>query len=152
MMKLCGRPIKPTSTRCPSAWSLTSADAPLIDAEFSGGGNHVLELTNVGTEPTKVLEVMINERLDCSTINQSTLSYNHGIKEMYSLEDRHKFWVSGFEVNDKTKKVMAKPPRELNIGDGADWYANCNIVRVTSTTDKGRGFLLSSGVGTIPTC
>src|SRR5262249_4774196 len=40
-------PIKPTSTRCPSAWQPTTAEAPLIDAEnlFRQPGPLQLELS-----------------------------------------------------------------------------------------------------------
>jgi hypothetical protein len=52
-----------------------------------------LVVKNIGTGPTKITDIMINERTDCSALTPDALQYIYYIHHPCSLEDRHKFWV-----------------------------------------------------------
>jgi hypothetical protein len=101
-----------------------------------------LEITNVGTTPVRILDVVVNERDDCSTIGLTS--------NTFSKDYLHKIWVADgtfmyigekdgslFEIG--TNRKLSVEPRILKIGESAYWVPRCltNYVRVSVTTDGG---------------
>jgi hypothetical protein len=103
--------------------------------------NNSLVIKNVGTQPIKITDVLVNERLECSAISPIELTERFFIKKSYNVDERHKLWVSGFsyqQVGPLQNQISSiNPPTEPDVGDSQRWQALCNIVRVTVTTDKG---------------
>jgi hypothetical protein len=71
---------------------------------------NLLTIQNVGNKPITIQKLLVNDRSDCS--------------------------VSRFILGLGPNTPMGETPT-LNIGDGAAWTSNCNIVRVTVESDRG---------------
>ena len=96
---------------------------------------------NIGNQPIKVIDLVVNERQDCSAVAPIELKEGLLIRQTYDVQERHKFWVNGYNYQRvapyENRISSINPPTVLNIGDSRRWQALCNIVRVTVTTDKG---------------
>jgi hypothetical protein len=76
----------------------------LFDAAHDG---KVLEMTNVGSKPVKLIRITVNDRIDCS--------------------------VSRLSFVDSSPPF----PTVMKIGDQLSLVSSCQIVRVTVETDQG---------------
>jgi hypothetical protein len=120
-------------------------------------------IQNVGTDPITILDVVVNDREDCSTVNVERIeAFVHtqyatedGMARLdkikkSSKEDLHKLWVftgGSLDVQlDFSKPYIALPsvigewpgkPKTLKVGDVEEWDTMCNIVRVGVKTDRG---------------
>jgi hypothetical protein len=120
-------------------------------------------IQNVGTDPITILDVVVNDRDDCSTVNVERIeAFVHtqyatadGMARLdkikkSSKEDLHKLWVftgGSLDVQlDFSKPYIALPavigewpdkPKTLKVGDAEEWDTICNIVRVSVKTDRG---------------
>jgi hypothetical protein len=103
--------------------------------------DNTLVVKNIGNQPIKVIDMVVNQRQDCSAVAPIELKEGLLIRQAYDVEERHKFWVNGFNYQRvapfENRISSVNPPTELNVGDTRRWQALCNIVRVTVTTDKG---------------
>jgi hypothetical protein len=112
-----------------------------LDLEVRAFPGNFLLIKNIGTQPIKVLDIMVNERLDCSVVAPIEPIEGLFIKRTYDVQERHKLWVNGFNYQRaapfENQITSINPPTELNIGDSRRWQALCNIVRITVTTDIG---------------
>jgi hypothetical protein len=101
-----------------------------------------LEIVNVGSMPTKVIDVIVNGRDDCSTIEVSDPSF--------SKDYLHKIWVAngyfmyvgvkdGKLIRIGSDRVLTTDPITLKSGDSAYWVPRCmaNFVNATITTERG---------------
>lgn len=111
---------------------------------FSGDNLHLdvttqsrlLSIKNVGSEPTIIEDIVINDRYDCSAYP------NYG-KMHYSDGELHKLWVNGtdqnIDINDPPETTSAEAQKlTLNVGDIHHWLVPCtSVIRAKITTDKG---------------
>lgn len=101
-----------------------------------------LEIVNVGTAPIRILDVIVNDRDDCSTFR--------GHNPPFSKEYLHKAWVANgefmymgerdgklYEIG--TNRILSTEPRTLQTGDAWNWVSYCfsKYVSATVTTDDG---------------
>jgi hypothetical protein len=111
-----------------------------LDLEVRAFPDNIFVIKNIGTQPIDVLDILVNERLDCSAIAPIELKEGFLIKQPYGVQERHKFWVNGFNYQRvapfENQIDSINPPTALNIGDSRRWQALCNM-RVTVTTDTG---------------
>jgi hypothetical protein len=115
-----------------------------------------LHITNVGTTPTTILDVLLNDRIECSTVEPHVIKLFADLDNPVTPDGAHKMWVyTGDETlgsllyhhHHVTKKSAAVlryyreslRPVELKTGDSFHWSISCNtgIVRATITTNKG---------------
>jgi hypothetical protein len=146
--------------------------------------NQNFSIQNVGLETLQILDITINDREECATVNPEA-SRQLGMNDNYSKSDIHKFWVAGlnyFNVhgflsseeeierhNKDQGPIMGTPkggyairdrpappkltyqhadslkPIMLKVGDIRSWGAECNIVRITITTNKGSVLYTNAG-------
>lgn len=106
-------------------------------------GMRGVEVTNTGTTPVRILDVVINDRDDCSTIPMKS--------KTFSPEHLHKVWVANgsfMYVGEKDGKLyemgsnraLSTEPRVLKPGATANWVAFCpgtNYIRARITTEAG---------------
>ena len=98
----------------------------------------VLSIQNIGRARIEIIDLMINERMDCSSVRVNG----------WSLEDQHKGFVYGTDYDSSFKTVLKTQPVILDIGDIHTWLMRCNPVRMTVVTDIGTqsfSFVTSSG-------
>jgi hypothetical protein len=101
-----------------------------------------LNITNTGTGAIRILDLMINERDDCSTTAVLEDRMNRKLDNRNLDKDyRHKIWVATGQTliyarhTDRPEEIK---PKELHVGDVGLWSTSCDvIVRVWVTTDKG---------------
>jgi hypothetical protein len=101
------------------------------DLKLWAAGNS-LTIQNVGSEPVTIRDLLINDRLDCSTVGVFFRLYSDTSKR--NPDELHKFWVYG------THPVTGMPnaPTTLSTGDVMNWQSPCSsVVRVQITTEKG---------------
>jgi hypothetical protein len=114
------------------------------------GTDHII-ITNIGTSPTKIVDIIVNNRDDCSSVPNFDSSLNLD-RNLYTKDELHKLWVLGQspsvrwantgDVDMKAKKTDYRSFKniELNIGDSHSWPVSCvSLVRVNIVTDKGSG-------------
>lgn len=102
-----------------------------------------LEIVNIGSAPVRILDVVVNDRDDCSTYKVTSPAL--------SKEYLHKVWVANggfmyltekggklFELGS-TNHFLSDEPRTLKSGDSGYWVSYCltNYVSVKVTTDGG---------------
>ena len=106
-----------------------------------------VSIKNVGSKPTKILDLDINNSDDCTIFKGwagTQISPAYG----YDKQDLHKFFVyQGFHqfkgstnlLTQYEELVHTQTPIVIDIGDSDIWVATCstNIVRVTVTTERG---------------
>jgi hypothetical protein len=109
--------------------------------------NNSVSIKNIGSKPTKILDLDINNSDDC-TIFKSWAGTQFSPAYGEDKQDLHKFFVyQGFHqfkgltglLTQFEEIVHTQTPIVLGIGDTDIWVATCstNIMRVTVTTERG---------------
>ncbi|MGD0023026.1 MAG: hypothetical protein ABSC37_00165 [Xanthobacteraceae bacterium] len=144
--------------------------AIFLVSEFSCQGDYLglklsydkpaLIIQNAGTEATTIIDLIINDRDECSTYSEQDveleiqdilrwgiLSNEYKAELIAKLneikkhkEDLHKLWIHNlglFLTNIMPPNVANLDPITLKVGDIARWFSPCNVVRVNVKTDRG---------------
>jgi hypothetical protein len=126
--------------------ALLSGDNLELQVTSSRSPSGILRVTNTGSSPTTILDVIINDRMECSIIDDYHIIHYGKLDETLTNDDWHKIWVyrPGYPYGSAGTPAAFSAfrkslrPVELKVGDTANWFTRCNsIVRATITTNKG---------------
>jgi hypothetical protein len=113
-----------------------------------------LHITNISSSPTTVLDVLLNDRMECSMLASHVRSAFLEMDRTFTDADFHEMWVytgdgvglimlgglyhrkSAADLHTFRKSLR---PVELKTGDTRTWSSSCDssLIRATVTTNKG---------------